>query len=255
MEFRVVQADTLRVDDIYARYREALRLGHHEAAEGRFGEALGHYQSAAALAGDRALPHVGVGGMLLRLGRAKEALAAYERALAAEPTNLDAMTGRAATLLATGRRDEAARMREQMADMRRSAESPSAPATDGTPMSRADTLHVAGEEAMRAGRQEGAIDAWLAESAEHAADGHLDAALDASLRALAVAPGAPRIHLELCRLYFRRGWWDQGVERALLLERLLKLEPDSGVDDDLRQLAAEHLTADDRLAVVANRPG
>jgi len=245
----------MRVDDVYTRYREALRQGHHEAAEGHFGEALSHYQVAAALAGDRALPHVGVGGMLLRLGRAKEALAAYERALGAEPTNLDAMTGRAATLLATGRRDEAARVRQQMTDMRSSAESSSALGANGTPMSRADTLHAAGQEAMRAGRQEAAIDAWLAESDEHAAEGHLDAALDASLRALAVAPGAPRIHLELCRLYFRRGWSDQGVERALLLQRLLTLEPDSGVEAELRRLAAENAAADDRLAALANRPG
>jgi tetratricopeptide (TPR) repeat protein len=243
------------MDDVYARYREALRLGHHEAAEGRFGEALRHYQAAAELAGDRALPHVGVGAMLLRLGRAKESLAAYERALQAEPNNLDALTGRAATLLATGRRDEAARVRQQMTDLRRSAESPEAPVGDGTPMSRADTLHAAGEEAMRAGTHEAAIDAWLAESGEHAADGHLDAALDASLRALAVAPGAPRIHLELCRLYFRRGWTDQGVERALLLDRLLALEPDPSIADDLRRLAAENAATDERLAALANRPG
>lgn len=243
------------MDDIYARYREALRLGHHEAAEGRFGEALRHYQTAAEVAADRALPHVGVGAMLLRLGRAKEALAAYERALAAEPSNLDALTGRAATLLATGRRDEAAHIRQQMADLRRSAESPSVPAGDRTPMSRGDTLHAAGEEAMRAGTLEAAIDAWLAESAEHATEGHLDAALDASLRALAVAPGAPRIHLELCRLYFRRGWSDQGVERALLLGRLLTLEPDPAIEAELRQLAAENAAADGRLAALANRPG
>lgn len=243
------------MDDIYGRYREALRLGHHEAAEGRFGEALRHYQTAAEVAGDRALPHVGMGAMLLRLGRAKEALAAYERALVAEPTNLDALTGRAATLLATGRRDEAARVRQQMVDMRQSADLPSAPAGDGTPMSRADTLHAAGEEAMRAGTHEAAIDAWLAESAEHATEGHLDAALDASLRALAVAPGAPRIHLELCRLYFRRGWSDQGVERALLLERLLTLEPDPAIEAELRQLATDNAAADERLAALANRPG
>lgn len=243
------------MDDIYARYREALRLGHHEAAEGRFGEALRHYQAAAEVAGDRALPHVGVSGMLLRLGRAKEALAAYERALVAEPNNLDALTGRAATLLAPGRRDEAARVRRQMTDLRRSAESTTAPAGDGTPMSRADTLHAAGEEAMRAGTNEAAIDAWLAESAEYATEGHLDAALDASLRALAVAPGAPRIHLELCRLYFRRGWSDQGVERALLLQRLLTLEPDPTIEAELRRLAAENVSADDRLAALANGPG
>lgn len=243
------------MDDVYARYREALRLGHHEAAEGRFAEALGHYQAAAAVAGDRALPHVGIGGMLLRLGRPKDALAAYDRALQAEPNNLDAMTGRAATLLATGRRDEATRVRQQMTDLRSSAEAPGAPAGDGTPMSRADTMHAAGEEAMRGGRHEAAIDAWLAESGEHATAGHLDAALDASLRALAVAPGAPRIHLELCRLYFRRGWAEQGVERALLLDRLLALEPDANIAAELRRLAAENAAADGRLADVANRPG
>lgn len=243
------------MDDVYARYREALSLGHHEAAEGRFSEALGHYRTAAELAGDRAQPHVGVGGMLLRLGRAKDALAAYERALRAEPTNLDALTGRAATLLATGRRGEAAKVRQQMADLRRSAEAPSEPAGVGTPMSRADTLHAAGEEALRAGSNEAAIDAWLAESGEHATEGHLDAALDASLRALAVAPGAPRIHLELCRLYFLRGWTDQAVERALLLGRLLALEPDANVEDELLRLAAENAAADGRLAALANRPG
>lgn len=243
------------MDDVYARYREALRLGHHEAAEGRFSEALRHYQTAAELAADRALPHVGMGGMLLRLGRAKEALAAYERALQAEPTNLDALTGRAATLLATGRRDEAARVRQQMNDLRSPAEAGRAPLGDGTPMSRADTLHAAGEEAMRAGKPEAAIDAWLAESAEHAGEGHLDAALDASLRALAVKPSAPRIHLDLCRLYFRRGWIEQGVERALLLDRLLGLEPDVSVHEELRRLAAENAAADDRLAALANPPG
>jgi len=35
---------TFLMDDVYARYRVAMRLGHHEAAEGRFAEALGHYQ-------------------------------------------------------------------------------------------------------------------------------------------------------------------------------------------------------------------
>ena len=243
------------MDDLYTRYREALRLGHDEAAEGRFGEALRHYQTAAELAGDRALPHVGMGGMLLRLGRARDALAAYERALRAEPANLDALTGRAATLLAAGRRGEAARVRQQVSDLRRSAEAPSAPAMDATPMSRADTLHAAGEEAMRAGRHEAAIDAWLAESGEHATEGHLDAALDASLWALGVAPGAPRIHLELCRLYLRRGWTDQGVERALLLDRLLALQPDPNIADELRQLAAQNAAADERLVVLANRTG
>ena len=70
------------MDDVYARYRESLRLGHQEAAEGRYAEALTHYQSAADVAADRALPHVAVGGVQLRLGHPKDALASYERALA-----------------------------------------------------------------------------------------------------------------------------------------------------------------------------
>ncbi|MEX2547096.1 MAG: hypothetical protein WD830_04825 [Chloroflexota bacterium] len=245
------------MDDVYARYREALRLGHQEAAEGRFAEALRHYGFAAELAGDRALPHIAVGGMHMRLGRPKEALAAYDLALKAEPASLDALTGRAAALLAAGRRDESARVQRQISDLRQSANPSGAPATDAdsTTMSAADTMHAAGAEALRTGKHDAAIDAFLAESAEHASAGRLDAALDAALRALAIAPGSARIHLELTRLYFRRGWADKGVERALLIDRLLSLDPDPIVAAELRQLAADNASADERLAALANRPG
>lgn len=245
------------MDDIYARYREALRLGHQQAAEGHFAEALQHYGFAAELAGDRALPHIAIGGMHLRLGRAKDALAAYELALKAEPANLDALTGQAAALLAAGRRDESARVQRQISELRQPPEKIGGPVsdTDATTMSAADTLHAAGAEALRAGMHEAAIDAFLAESAEHALADRLDAALDAALRALAVAPGSARIHLELARLYFRRGWIDKGVERLLLLDRLLGLEPDPHIAADLRQVAAENASADERLAALVNRPG
>jgi tetratricopeptide (TPR) repeat protein len=244
------------MDDVYGRYREALRLGHHHAAEGKFADALNHYQTAASLAGERALPHVGIGGMQLRLGRAKDALSAYERALAIEPQNLDALSGRAAALLAAGRRDEAAKVQGLIADVR-SGNMPLPAAADAgaTPMSAADAMHAAGEQARSAGNTEAAIDAWLAESGEHAAADRFDAALDASLRALSVAPGAPRIHLELTRLYFRRGWTDKGVERALLLSRLLELDPDPAVQTALGALATENLGTDERLAPLANQPG
>src|SRR5687768_7779214 len=160
------------MDDVYASYREALRLGHHESAEGRFAEALRHYQTAASLASERVLPHVGVGGMLMRLGRAKEALAAYDHALTLEPNNLDALSGRAAALLASGRRDEAARVQQQILEWRRTGApgtSAGAPAGEGTALSAADTLHAAGQQALAAGNKEAAIDAWLAEGGEHAA--------------------------------------------------------------------------------------
>ena len=243
------------MDDVYARYREALRIGHQQAAEGRFADALRHYQVAADVAADRALPHIAIGGMHLRLGRAKDALAAFDRALQAEPQNLDALGGRAAALLAAGRRDEAAKVRKQISDVRSAGLSPETQPGEGTPMSVADALHAAGEEALRAGKREAAIDAFLGESAEHATDGRLDAALDASLGALAVSPGSARIHLELTRLYFRRGWTDKGVERALLLDRLLILAPDPDIRLQLRGLASENVAVDVRLGDLANRLG
>ena len=245
------------MDDVYARYREALRLGHQDAAEGHFAKALAQYQVAADVAADRALPYIAMGGMHIRLGHAKEALAVYEQALELEPENLDALTGRTAALLAAGRRDEAARSQQQMLQSSPTpvAElpTPTFPA-EQTPLSRADTLHAAGEMALQRGNTEAAIDAFLAEAAEHAGANRLDAALDAALGALSVSPAAPRTHLALARLYFRRGWIDKGVERALLLDRMLALQPDPEVQAQLRQLAAENAAADERLIVLARRP-
>jgi tetratricopeptide (TPR) repeat protein len=244
------------MSDVYGQYRDALKLGHQEAAAGRFAQALRHYTAAAELAPDRALPHIAVGGMQLRLGHAREALAAYDVALQGEPTNIDALTGRAAALLAAGRRDEANKVQQQIIDIRRAAEMPAAFAPgDATPTSNADNLHAAGEMALTQGNRDAAIDAWLAESAEHAAADHLDAALDAALAAVSIAPSAPRIHLQLVRLYFQRGWSEKAVERALLLDRLLSLDPEPGVHDQLRNLAAENTAADQRLAALANPHG
>src|SRR3954449_7621715 len=112
------------MDDVFARYQAALRAGHQLAAEGKFKEALAQYEQAAQLA-ERPLPLIGIGGMQLRLGRPKEALAAYERALALEPDNLDALSGRAAALLAAGRRDQAAVVQQQIATLRDAPLAPS----------------------------------------------------------------------------------------------------------------------------------
>ena len=59
----------------------------------------------------------------------------------------------------------------------------------------------------------------------------------------------------MTRLYFQRGWTDKGVERALLLDRLLSLDPDQAVAAELRQLALLNAGADGRLAALANRTG
>jgi tetratricopeptide (TPR) repeat protein len=231
------------MDDVFTRYREALRLGHQQAAEGHYKDALSHYRTAAQLAGERALPHVFAGGMLVRLGRAKEALKAYDHALEMEPDDLAALTGRAAALLAIGRRGEAAQVQRRVAQLRAGEATPPEPlATETAPVG-AEALLLAGWQARDRGADEAAIEAWLAESREHARDEHFEAALDACLRALSLAPGAPRIHVELARIYFKRGWRELAVERVTLLERLLALEPDDAVSAELRQLSAENPTA------------
>ena len=120
-------------------------------------------------------------------------------------------------------------------------------------MTRADTMRAAADEALRNGQTEAAIDAFIAESEEHAAANHHDAALDASMSALSLNPNAPRVHLQMTRLYFQRGWIDKGVERALLLDRLLSLDPDPAIDGQLRELAAANAASDHRLAALANR--
>lgn len=225
------------MQDIYGRYAEALRLGHQRAAEGNFKDALGHYQAAAELAGERALPNVAVGGMYLRLGKVREALVAFERALAHEPDDVDALTGRAAALFAAGRRAEAAQVQERVTHA--GPEVGAAPADDTTITPNSDRLMLAGEEARASRRSGAALDAWLAESAEHRAAEHYDAALDACLRALSLDSSAARSHLELCRVWLARGWKDLAAERVALLERLLALQPDAPVSAALRDLAAQ----------------
>jgi tetratricopeptide (TPR) repeat protein len=237
------------MEDVYARYAEALRSGHQLAAEGKFKEALRHYESAAELAGERALPHINVGGMLLRLGKTREALAAYERALAHEPDHIDALSGHAAALLAVGRRTEAARVQERIATLRQPGATATAAGQDeATPISSADTLMLAGEQARRAANDEAAIDAWLAEAREHSFAALYDAALDACMRALSIDSSKPRIHLEMARIYFQRGWLDRAVERVTLLRQLLSMERDEEIRAALAGLVAEHAAGDARLA-------
>lgn len=221
--------------DVYGQYAEALRAGHQFAASGQLKEALKCYRAATELAGERALPHVALGGTLLRLNQPREALAAYERALELEPGQIDALTGRAAALLAAGRRAEAAQIQEQI-QHGFSGGLTSAPAGSATPTSAADRYLASGEQARVAGKTDAAIDAWLSESAEHRVAGHHDAALDACLRALALDSAAPRIHLEIARAWLARGWPDRAAARLALLERLLALQPDKHVAAAAREL-------------------
>ncbi len=95
-------------DSLYERYKEALRRGHIAALRGRNEAALAAYREAAALAPERPLPHVSVGSVLLRLGRADEAEAAFAAALVRSPEDVAALAGRVDALVALGRPAEAA---------------------------------------------------------------------------------------------------------------------------------------------------
>ena len=87
---------------LYEQYKDALRRGHVAALRGRLDAAAAAYREAARIAPDRALPYVGLGGVLARLGRTDEALAAYAAALDRAPTDEGAMHGRADVLAAVG---------------------------------------------------------------------------------------------------------------------------------------------------------
>jgi tetratricopeptide (TPR) repeat protein len=102
---------------LYEQYKDALRRGHVAALRGRLDVAAAAYREAARIAPDRALPYVGLGGVLTRLGKSDEALAAYATALDRAPTDEGAMHGRADVLAALGRRSEAAETLDRLASI------------------------------------------------------------------------------------------------------------------------------------------
>jgi tetratricopeptide (TPR) repeat protein len=102
---------------LYEQYKDALRRGHVAALRGRLDAAVAAYREAARVAPDRALPYVGLGGVLARLGRSDEALTAYATALERSPRDEGAARGRADVLAALGRRSEAAETLDRLAEV------------------------------------------------------------------------------------------------------------------------------------------
>jgi tetratricopeptide (TPR) repeat protein len=102
---------------LYEQYKDALRRGHVAALRGRLDAAASAYLEAARIAPDRALPYVGLGGVMTRLGRSDEALTAYSAALERAPTDEGAMRGRADVLATLGRRAEAADTLDRLAGL------------------------------------------------------------------------------------------------------------------------------------------
>ncbi len=242
-------------DPVFERYKDALKQGHMAMLKGRHKEALTHYQEAASLADHRALPFVSMGSVLLQMGRPQDAIAAYDQALQRAPTDPQALSGKASALLAAGRREESADLTQQAARLeadqaRQRAEqkaSAQAAAWTGGP----ERLVAAAEDARRDGQAGGAIEGFVAAAQGYQQLGQLDAALDACQRALGVSLGAPAAHLQMARIYFQRGWRDRGVERLLLLARLLTLVEDPLTRDGMRELARIHQGTESRLAVIA----
>ena len=67
------------INDLFERYKLALRRGHVAASRGQLDEAVVAYREAIDLAPDRVLPYTGLSGVLVRLDRPAEALTVLER--------------------------------------------------------------------------------------------------------------------------------------------------------------------------------
>ena len=73
------------INDLFERYKRALRRGHVAAARGQLDEAVVAYREAIELAPDRVLPYTGLSGVLDRLGRQAEALTVLDVAARTRP--------------------------------------------------------------------------------------------------------------------------------------------------------------------------
>ncbi|HVM30643.1 MAG TPA: hypothetical protein VM305_07760 [Candidatus Limnocylindrales bacterium] len=236
-------------DDAIAAYQDALSRGHLATARRDHKAALESYRAAAALAGQRPLPHVLVGRALLSLKRNEPALEAFEEALLHDPSDPGALAGKAEALQRLGRREAAAQVRAELERVEQAGRPGRVPA-GSTP---AEVLAIAGDRAWHDGRRDVAVEQWLAAARAHAGEGHIDAALDLCQRALLADPGAGAIHLEMSRHYLAGGLVGHAVERLELLARLVELAPDAGLRDELARLVHESADRHPQLAALAAR--
>jgi tetratricopeptide (TPR) repeat protein len=165
---------------LYEGYKEALRRGHVAALRDRHDIALQAYREAARIAPDRALPYVGLGGVLARLGRVDEALAAYRAALGRAPDDEGALRGRADLLEAEGRPAEAAGSLDHLAGVLEGA---------GRTADACDVARHALELAESRGRRR-LVQTLVARLRESASDPAVEEALARALSVLEVDPMA-----------------------------------------------------------------
>jgi tetratricopeptide (TPR) repeat protein len=158
-------------DDLYERYKEALRVGHVAVLRGALEEAIEAYRTAATIAPSRALPHTSLGGVLLRLGHLDEALVEYAAAVARAPHDEGALLGQAEALAMGGQRVDAAMVLDHVSEIQEAAARlPEA----------ADTLRRAmelEESVERSRRQRGLLRQIRLSAGDHAAEQLLAKAL------------------------------------------------------------------------------
>lgn len=233
------------------RYKEALRLGHVAVAKGRPREAVAHYEQAGRLAGARPLPFISMGSVLLRMRQPAEAIAAYDEALRRAPDDIEALRGKARALEAAGETAEATRLLARADAIERPAASSPEPRPAPPPLTGPEQHAAVALQAAAAGDRPIAIMAWLNAARAYDAAGASAAALDAALRAVEIDPGAIGTHLAMADMYLRRGWNELAVERILLIERRLAIEPEPGAAGALGQLAGRHRDVDPELDRIA----
>lgn len=169
-------------ETLYEGYKEALRRGHVAALRGRLETAVAAYREASRMAPDRALPYVGLGGVLARLGRSGEALAAYAAALGRAPNDEGALRGRADVEAETGRRADAAATLDRLAAVLES---------QGRLADACDVARRALELAESRGRRRG-VAALVARLRQTSGDPAAAEALERALSVLEIDPTAAR---------------------------------------------------------------
>jgi tetratricopeptide (TPR) repeat protein len=230
---------------VYERYKDALRRGHVASLRGRHDEAIDAYREAAAIAPERVVPHTSLGGVLLREGRADEALAAYEAALERAEDDESAAEGRRQALTALGLPPDTPLHPEP--EREPEPQPPAVPAAlpgDGT------RLALDAQKHLDRGDHAAARERWLAAAVAHRSLGEVDAALDACYLALGSAPADVGLHITLADLYLDRGWRSVARDKLVLLARVVELDGDATGRDEICRLVSARLADDAELGAI-----
>lgn len=132
--------------------------------------------------------------------------------------------------------------------------SPPPPPLVGPPPDPA-VLQAEAEALLDGGDTQGARDLLLTAVTVHRDAGRPDAAIDACLQLLAIAPGDPRVHLAIANLQLDRGWRPVATEKIELLLRLTSLSGDAQAEADVHLLAADRLRDESPARLDARRRG